>query len=299
MPLGDQAQPLPSAESLEPHLSRLLESPGFVGSERLRRFVRYTVESCLEGRSDRIKEYVLGTEVFDRGKDFDPRIDPIVRVEAGRLRAKLEQYYAGEGAEEAIRIHYPKGGYVPVFEQVSGVADGSPPALSRSFSPRLLMGVAAVLVIAGAVFFWPPRREAAGAERKTPSAPVDSAISLAVLPLQGYGGKAGVQLAEVVTEALITELAKISGLEVRSRTSVMAYQGVGRPISGIAQELDVTVIVEGGVIASARDVVLKIRLVNAARDAKVWVQSYSSSEDQIVALQEQVAADIAESLKRN
>ena len=96
-----------STESLEPYLSRLLGSPGFLRSERLRRFVRYTVEATLEGQSDRIKEYVLGTEVFDRGDDFDPRIDPIVRVEAGRLSAKLEQYYADEGIDEPIRIRYP------------------------------------------------------------------------------------------------------------------------------------------------------------------------------------------------
>ncbi len=78
----------------------------------------------------------------------------------------------------------------------------------------------------------------------------------------------------------------------------MAYDGVARPISEIAQELAVEVIVEGGVIPSAGEVLLKIRLVDTVRDAKLWAESYSSSRDEIVALQQRVAADIAKVLKR-
>ncbi len=298
MPTGaeDRPHPLPSTESLEPCLSRLLGSPGFLRSARLRRFVRYTVEATLEGRSDHIKEYVLGTEVFDRGDDFDPRIDPIVRVEAGRLRAKLEQYYADEGIDEPIRIRYPKGGYVPVFEQGGGDTAASLPTSFQRFGPRFLMGIAVVALIASAVLLWPPQREAAGAD-PTAATPVGGIVRLAVLPLQDFGEPSQPRLAEIVTEALITELAKISDLEVRSRTTVMAYDGVARPISEIARELAVDVIVEGGVVPSAGEVLLKIRLVDAVRDAKLWAESYSSSREEIVALQQTVAADIAEVLK--
>lgn len=80
------------------------------------RFLRLAVTETLAGRSERLKEYVFGVEVFDRGESFDPAIDPIVRVEAGRLRRKLERYYKTEGRHDDIAVRLPKGSYVPSFE---------------------------------------------------------------------------------------------------------------------------------------------------------------------------------------
>ncbi len=77
------------------------------------RFLRFTVEKALEGAGDELKEYLIGAEVFDRRGEYDPRVDPIVRVEARRLRAKLETYYETEGRGDEILIEYPIGGYVP------------------------------------------------------------------------------------------------------------------------------------------------------------------------------------------
>jgi serine/threonine-protein kinase len=81
------------------------------------RFLQFTVEKALAGASSTLKEYAIGLEVFDRDSSFDPRIDPIVRVEARRLRTKLKQYYETEGASDAILLDYPKGQYAPVFSQ--------------------------------------------------------------------------------------------------------------------------------------------------------------------------------------
>jgi serine/threonine-protein kinase len=77
--------------------------------------LRYVVEETLAGRGGLIKEYSLGAEVFARGDDFDPRIDPIVRVQARNLRARMAKYYEGPGAEDPIVIDLPKRTYVPVF----------------------------------------------------------------------------------------------------------------------------------------------------------------------------------------
>lgn len=79
------------------------------------RFLRFTVEQAIEGRAGDLKEYLIGIEVFDRKSTYDPRVDPIVRVEARRLRAKLQQYYRSAGAEDPIRIEFPTGSYVPQF----------------------------------------------------------------------------------------------------------------------------------------------------------------------------------------
>ena len=75
-------------------LDRILRSPGFTHSERMARFLRCVVERALAGRGEELKEYLIGVEVFDRKTDYDPRVDPIVRVEARRLRSKLEEFYA-------------------------------------------------------------------------------------------------------------------------------------------------------------------------------------------------------------
>jgi adenylate cyclase len=78
--------------------------------------LRFTVEQTLDNRGDRIKEYSVALEVYERDSDFDPRLDPIVRVQAGKLRSKLDEFYAAEGQSDSLIIQYPKGGYVPVFK---------------------------------------------------------------------------------------------------------------------------------------------------------------------------------------
>jgi Tol biopolymer transport system component len=85
------------------------------GSERLRQFISFIVEETLQGRSDQIKEYVIGVQVYGKPALYDPRTDSTVRVEASRLRARLQQYYETEGASSRILITIPKGGYVPAF----------------------------------------------------------------------------------------------------------------------------------------------------------------------------------------
>lgn len=101
--------------AVEDQLIRVLASKPFAQSPRMSRFLRFTVERALRGESALIKEYVLGVEVFDRKGAYDPRVDPIVRVEARRLRSKLNSYYEGEGADDPVIIEFPKGAYVPRF----------------------------------------------------------------------------------------------------------------------------------------------------------------------------------------
>lgn len=97
-------------------LERVLASDTFAKAERMRRFLAYTVRQTLSGDFARLKETVIGVEVFDRDPAYDPKADPIVRIEARRLREKLKTYYEGEGAGDPIRITLPKGGYHVDFE---------------------------------------------------------------------------------------------------------------------------------------------------------------------------------------
>src|SRR5581483_9159658 len=106
---------VPAAE-IRSQLDLILRSRAFIQSHRIRRFLQFIVEESLLGQPHRLKEYLIGLDVFDRREAFDPRVDSIVRVEARRLRYKLEEYYRTEGRDDAVRIILRKGSYVPVFQ---------------------------------------------------------------------------------------------------------------------------------------------------------------------------------------
>ena len=106
----------PTADAIGETLRRIVASETFRMSKRHRAFLAYLVEAALDGRAAALKEVVIGLEVFGRRIDgYDPDRDSIVRVEAKRLRTKLERYYATEGADDAVEIRLPVGRYVPHF----------------------------------------------------------------------------------------------------------------------------------------------------------------------------------------
>jgi serine/threonine-protein kinase len=105
------------AEEIRRQLDALVASPFLAMSAQLCRFLRHVVERTVAGDVSSLKESLLGNDVFDRGSRFDPRTDPVVRVEARRLRAKLEEYYAAQATQSAVVIRLPKGTYVPVFSR--------------------------------------------------------------------------------------------------------------------------------------------------------------------------------------
>ncbi|HJT89272.1 MAG TPA: hypothetical protein VJ732_15500 [Bryobacteraceae bacterium] len=117
-----------SPVEVQAQLDRILRHPLFFRSARLRRFLEFTIGYQFAGRAQELQEYVLGIEVFDRPSAHDPRIDPIVRVEARRLRAKLRAYYESDGADDPVIIHYPRGSYVPEF-RLRGTAPAASPVL--------------------------------------------------------------------------------------------------------------------------------------------------------------------------
>jgi tetratricopeptide (TPR) repeat protein len=126
------------APEIRAQLDLILRSRAFIQSHRIRRFLQFVVEESLLGQPHRLKEYLIGLEVFDRREAFDPRVDSIVRVEARRLRYKLEEYYRSEGREDGIRIVLRKGSYVPIFEYRSAGNGASPVSARRSMEISLI-----------------------------------------------------------------------------------------------------------------------------------------------------------------
>ena len=109
-----------SSDAIRVELERVLSSPDFQASQRLGNFLRFVVEEKLSGRGQLLKGYTIATSVFGRGKDFDADLDPIVRIEAGKLRRALELYYLKTGSGDSVRIEIPKGTYVPRFIAQTG-----------------------------------------------------------------------------------------------------------------------------------------------------------------------------------
>jgi adenylate cyclase len=113
-----------SSKAVQDELERIFSSPDFEASQRSKDFLRYVVEETLSGRGFTLKGYTIATHVFGRGRDFDPTLDPIVRIEAGKLRRALERYYLVTGHRNPVHIEIPKGTNVPVFhEQAERVSD--------------------------------------------------------------------------------------------------------------------------------------------------------------------------------
>lgn len=98
-------------------VSRIVASRAFKKSIRLRHLLEFIVDATIRGETASLKEWVIGTDVYSRGKDFDPRLDPIVRTEIRRLRRKLHEYFETEGRGDAFVIVIPKGSYIPCFRE--------------------------------------------------------------------------------------------------------------------------------------------------------------------------------------
>jgi TolB-like protein len=162
---------LPAPDEVRAQLERMTASDDFNRSPQLGAFLRFVVESVLQGKSDRIKAYTIGVDVLRRDAKFDPQLDPIVRVEATRLRRTIDRYYAGLGADDTVRIDLPRGSYIPTFIRrptLPGVTAHSS-TLDRFWSIRLLLVAAVALIVIAAVVALSQRHAPAPGAATTPS----------------------------------------------------------------------------------------------------------------------------------
>ncbi|MGH9372013.1 MAG: hypothetical protein ACRD15_10835 [Vicinamibacterales bacterium] len=293
-----------SPEAVREQLERVLTSELFSSAGRHSRLLRYLVERTLAGEGHQLKEYVLGTEVFDRSDSYDPRIDSIVRVEARRLRSRLEDYYRGPGASDPIVITVPRGSYVPTFTvsaapaaistpTVAAPADTTPARTARVLRQArpvrslAVLGItaAAIVVLVGTLLLNVDRSPAAEASPKP---------SIAVLPFEHYSTREqDAKFAAYLTDSLTTSLARLGTLSVASRTSASQYTGDVRSVVEIAKALNVQLVMESTVTITGDDIELVIRLVDGTRDRKVWVGEYTTTRRDVPAITRMIAQEAA------
>jgi serine/threonine-protein kinase len=279
-----------SEGEIREQLQRVLASPGFSRAPRMRRFLTFVVEGVIagHGKAENLKECVIGVAVFDRDADYDPKADPVVRVEARRLRAKLEEYYTGLGKDDAIRLEIPKGSYVPLWSrQGEPQADHIKPRPSRSNWKVLVSAIVAGLIALGLFI-------AASKWRFFPAGPAKPIASLAVLPFRNLTNDAANNyLIDGLTDEITTELAKAGSLKVISRTSSDLYRNTSKALPEIARELKVDAIVEGTFRISANRVRVTAQLIRAATDSHLWAETYERDAGDLFGLQTKIAETIA------
>lgn len=236
----------PPQEEVRIQLGRLLESDSFVSVEKRRKFLSYVVEETLQGRARSLKGVSIAMSVFERDADFDQMNDPVVRLEARRLRRDLDSYYAGAGRDDPIRITIPKGGYVPRFERQKAARQGgaelpvaaveSTPAAEVTDPIGLLArrwflpgAVVIALIIAAAVawrvFDSAPQQATTGLVLDDSFLALPKGPKIAVLPFQHLSGDPEKQyVTDGMTEQLTTELARFRDLLVLPLGTVQQYK---------------------------------------------------------------------------
>jgi TolB-like protein len=309
----------PDRAAIERQLETIFASADFVSAPKMRSLLRYLVEATLAGDAERLKGYAIGVDVFERGAAFDPGTDPIVRVQAGRLRKLLETYYLTTGQGDPIRIEIPKGGYaVALVEgpaaETARTADtparsGGRDAIERSAPgyrqgaghlPLMLLlaaaGLAVLLFLGIRTFYGPSTPEPAALSPAEPDSVAD-AITLAVLPFTDMSkGASNTYFADGLTDALTTALARVKSVALASRTSAFQYRDAA-DLRRVGRELGVRYVLEGGLQHDGARMRINVQLIDALSGAHVWAQHYDRPAGDDLAVQSELVTTLAAEIR--
>ncbi|QFI69069.1 hypothetical protein [Sinorhizobium alkalisoli] len=301
------AKPMPPEPEVRLQLQRILSSPEFDVPERAHKFLTYVVDEAIAGRGDRIKAYSIAVEVFGRDSSFDAQSDPVVRIEAGRIRRALERYYLIAGQGDPITIDVPKGGYVPVFnwngdgavpdgtgENAADERDG--PGKRRAVHWRPVLVAAAGFLLLGSILFYGTSR--------TDDVPNASSIlaqavpdvpRVIVLPFEDLSGTGGSKIvARGLTDKVIEQISKFKEIVVVAGDPSQAPSDT--PAGAVGQNARYAL--SGGVLFDGDRLRLTSRLINRADGAVLWAESYSESLEvrSLLELETKLARSVATAL---
>jgi TolB-like protein len=293
-------------KAIREQLVRILNSSPFQQSQRRQRFLEYLVNETLAGRSDRLKGYNIALEVFDRPETFDPILNPVVRIEAGRLREKLREYYDADGQRDPIRIDLPKGTYTPhiEFRQSADRADAATqdrrsnrsegPAPSQHRSRKTPLGalaasiVAVLFVLIAGLSAW---------RWWVPATPLSEKASIAVLPFKSIGNDPKWdRFADGITEDIVTDLSHSKDLFVVARNSTEVYRGKPADVRNIGRDLGVHYVLEGSIQASGDQIRVTAQLIDTRTGGHIWSNRYDRPATDLFNVQSDVTGKIAATL---
>ena len=249
-------------KAIREQLVRILNSGPFHQSQRRQRFLEYLVNETLAGRGERLKAYNVALEVFDRPETFDPVTDPLVRMEAARLRDRLREYYEADGKNDPIHITLPKGAYTPQIE------------FRHEDAPQIAR------------------------EKGSPTHEVSSTVpSVAVFPFDDLNAdqKLG-YLGEGVAEDIITALSRFPDLVVVARSSSFTYKDKALDVRQVGKELGVDYVVEGSVRKDGDKLRIVSQLIDTKNGEHLWAERFDRSGTNPWALQDEVTGMIVSAI---
>jgi len=247
-----------SDDEVRAQLERILGHRDFEATQRMRDFLRFVVEETLAGRARRLKGYTIATEVFARGKDFDAARDPIVRIQAGRLRRALERYYLLAGGRDPIRIDIPKGRYAPRFTWQM-------PSRTRASDG--------------------PVGDAQGDDGA-------DGPTVAILPLTTVQtDEEELVFANGLTAELVSELNRYQDVIEVSSQELVAPVAAGVLLRQVSREIGARFLVGGSVRRDASRIKVTVQLTDATTGRQIWGDAYSVDVEaaDLIETQEEIA----------
>ena len=288
-------------EQLLDALARVLASDTFAEVFRLKKFLDYSVRETMEGRGDRLKGFVIACEVFEKDDPSDAQTTTVVRVEAGRLRRRLKDYYENEGKDDPIRISMPKGGYSVLFTGNEGTrtlrASQGSLATGKPLFRRPFAWLAVFALIALVVFLSSLKdRDASGKLTVLP----DNRPAIAVIPFENMTGEPdGDSFSTGLTEDIVIDLGSVSEMDVISTSSVLQYKGTQLSPQEVGVQLGVGYVLEGSVRQLTPGLRVTARLGDTVTGRQLWAERFESQAGDVATLQEELARKVVSSLSIN
>jgi adenylate cyclase len=251
----------PSHDAIREELDRILTHREFHATEKMRAFLRFVVEETLAGRKHRLKGYTIATQVFGRGDDFDAGQDPIVSIQAGRLRRALERYYLVSGGRDPIYIDIPKGRYIPRFKAQLTAA---PADDLRSTIPD--------------------------DQRRLPTGP-----TLAVVPLEDLSPDPEQQFLTLgLTNELVTDLNRFQDLVVIPCSGGTEATESSSPVADSGGPCAARFVLRGTVRTDPSSFRVAMRLTDAADGRQLWAEAFTHplEASRFIATQEEIARNV-------
>ncbi len=241
-------------------MDRILGDLDFRRSERNVSFLQFVVAEAVEGRSESLSAYRIGIEVFGRDDTFEPSFDPIVRNQASRLRRALERYYFLTGARDPIRIHLPRGGYVPTFHAVAPTPAGAQHRVAQ-----------------------------------TQAFDVSDRPSIAVLPFTDLSEDPDQSFfPDGLVEEVIIELSRFQEFFVVGRQSTLKYAAVAMDLRDIGRELNVRYVLTGSVAKTTKRLRVSVELTDTKTGGLLWAERFDAdlAASDIFDLQDRMTAEV-------
>ena len=249
-----------SQKEIHVQLNSILDSNLFSRSSVLSKFLKFIVEETLKGNSDGLKEYTIAINALEKKPDFNPQIDAIVRIHAGRLRRLLNEYYTGLGKNDLIKIELVKGTYVPVFR--ANLINEPTPIEKEEFKPNQHLR---------------------------------SKLTLAVLPFRNLCADNEYQFfADGFGEELTRIFSIFEDIAVIAHHSARKYAAIQEDVRIIGTHLGAHYLINGSVKRTVTEIRVSVGLIETLNGTLVWSKNYAHvlEKNEIIDIQDQICTDV-------